>query len=1299
MKFQGVTSTIPSPRLVLWLGVGAVVLLAGEAALQATWVWLATVTLAAAGLAVLAWAKQGIGERALAAGLALFAVGAGIATARTGHAVFHARVLQSEAVHEATRERDRLLLSSIAAANRTATVALDRVGRSSPGSAPGLDYLLSTSDLETAIAVVAGDTVIDVAGPHRIQPIMRSTPAALISTPFARMLVIRATRNSRQAQVVLLLDSLPGLPVAGPSLAASSGGWQGVRWTWQGATPLGRPIEYASTEAAAAGVIAAMQPVPPPPGSFVAREQGVARILVGAGLVALALVILLTASHPAARVGAILLPLWALVRSDVASTQFALSAIRALLAAAALLLLAILLWRRPARRSVIGLVAAVLLLGTAPPLAVVVASAVVPRGEMLSLFTGFGWEAIIALAASGFLAVAMAPLRAADDERAGPKWGLLATGSVLAIGLVGTEAWAPGGWAWWYRPLWLIPIALLLPLTSPRTRLLALATTAGVLAALASWGTSVERRMDMARADFTRLDAKSDTGAANALDRFAVAAQQAHATRLDRLYAAWRASSLAREGVPTYLALWDGDGGQREVVALDSLSISWDELAPMVRFAGREPTRRGFARGVGHHEVLVLPLAHDTIATVTVGPRSRLLAPTTFGLIVGGRAPSSDPPYIMEVIDSSSQFPDTSFHRLGRLVVADRRITSGDEPRIVRATVAISAQRSFVVRAALIVLLDIGLILGAWLLLQRILGQQRTLPAEVFRRSYRRTVTTALMAFFIVPAALFTLSSWDRLRQDAAQQHTSELTTTLHDIEVQGGLSVAESPRPRSDSLAVIADSANAEIGVYRRGRLIAASDSMLAELGYLPAVVNQARRAGFGPDGGTMLPPLSGADLRLGVIDAGPGGTLLVAAIPGGDTGFAREQVDQALRLLLAALGGIVASVFVAGIIARALGRPIETLRRTAVAIGRHEPSPDATDVPAEFVPVFGAITQMENDLRNTEAELRAGRARTAAILSTVATGVIGVDVNGAVIHANPRATQLLAREVAVGEALATQLPEGWHRVAEEIERLLGHTTHAPQSRELQVDDRRFAVTLAPLGDGGLVLAITDITEASRAARVLAWGEMARQVAHEIKNPLTPMRLGLQHLRRVQADKLPNYPQLVDETAERLLAEIERLDRIARSFARYGAPPERAAPLEPIALRPAADELASLFALSAERPRIAVIGEAAGPVCARREELVQVLLNLLDNARQAGASQVRLVLNGYTLRVEDDGGGIPPEQLGHIFEPSFSTNTSGTGLGLAIVRRLVEGWEATVGVESEPGQGAVFSIRFVPGR
>jgi signal transduction histidine kinase len=277
--------------------------------------------------------------------------------------------------------------------------------------------------------------------------------------------------------------------------------------------------------------------------------------------------------------------------------------------------------------------------------------------------------------------------------------------------------------------------------------------------------------------------------------------------------------------------------------------------------------------------------------------------------------------------------------------------------------------------------------------------------------------------------------------------------------------------------------------------------------------------------------------------------------------------------------------------------------------------------------------------------------------------------------------------------------LPHAWEAIGAGIERLLGSGTRTPESREVAVGDRRFAVTLAPLGDGGLVLAITDITEASRAARVLAWGEMARQVAHEIKNPLTPMRLGLQHLRRVRADNSPEFPALVEETTERLLKEIDRLDRIARSFARYGTPPAgEAAPLESIDLRAVAEEIAGLYQLSAERPTIEVVGAGPTMVAARREELAQVLLNLLDNARQAGASKVQLLIGASQLQVADDGRGVPAGQLARIFEPSFSTNTSGTGLGLAIVRRLVEGWGGSIVAESQAGRGATFTIRFATG-
>ena len=96
-------------------------------------------------------------------------------------------------------------------------------------------------------------------------------------------------------------------------------------------------------------------------------------------------------------------------------------------------------------------------------------------------------------------------------------------------------------------------------------------------------------------------------------------------------------------------------------------------------------------------------------------------------------------------------------------------------------------------------------------------------------------------------------------------------------------------------------------------------------------------------------------------------------------------------------------------------------------------------------------------------------------------------------------------------------------------------------------------------------MLTLDDITELARAQRVLAWGEMARQVAHEIKNPLTPIRLGVQHLKRAHADRRADFDTILETNAERILAEIDRLDEIARGFSRYGMGPSELELAEPL--------------------------------------------------------------------------------------------------------------------------------------
>jgi len=204
--------------------------------------------------------------------------------------------------------------------------------------------------------------------------------------------------------------------------------------------------------------------------------------------------------------------------------------------------------------------------------------------------------------------------------------------------------------------------------------------------------------------------------------------------------------------------------------------------------------------------------------------------------------------------------------------------------------------------------------------------------------------------------------------------------------------------------------------------------------------------------------------------------------------------------------------------------------------------------------------------------------------------------------------------------------------------------------------------------------------------------------VAHEIKNPLTPIRLGIQHLRRARRGSTQGFDATLRETTDRILTEIDRLDGIARAFSRFGAPAEGQPPLEPVDLLAVARETVQLYGLGGAAGGAVVRFETDGetaPVRARRDEVKEVLVNLLENARQADAKRVvvRLTAGGRRLSVTDDGRGIPSEALPRVFEPAFSTTSSGSGLGLAITRRLVESWGGTITLESAPGRGTSVTL------
>jgi nitrogen fixation/metabolism regulation signal transduction histidine kinase len=163
--------------------------------------------------------------------------------------------------------------------------------------------------------------------------------------------------------------------------------------------------------------------------------------------------------------------------------------------------------------------------------------------------------------------------------------------------------------------------------------------------------------------------------------------------------------------------------------------------------------------------------------------------------------------------------------------------------------------------------------------------------------------------------------------------------------------------------------------------------------------------------------------------------------------------------------------------------------------------------------VPVFTAFRRMTFDLSESRRALEEAQRRTAAILRNVASGVVAIDTTGRVTLANPRADALLGRALPPGTPLADA---GSPVLAERVQSF-ATSNDDEEEFDIELEGRQLHARLTR-GGAVVVLTLDDVSELARAQRVLAWGEMARQVAHEIKNPLTPIRLGVQHLKRARA-------------------------------------------------------------------------------------------------------------------------------------------------------------------------------------
>jgi two-component system, NtrC family, nitrogen regulation sensor histidine kinase NtrY len=217
------------------------------------------------------------------------------------------------------------------------------------------------------------------------------------------------------------------------------------------------------------------------------------------------------------------------------------------------------------------------------------------------------------------------------------------------------------------------------------------------------------------------------------------------------------------------------------------------------------------------------------------------------------------------------------------------------------------------------------------------------------------------------------------------------------------------------------------------------------------------------------------------------------------------------------------------------------------------------------------------------------------------------------------------------------------------------------------------------------------------KAERVAAWEEVARSLAHELKNPLTPLQMSLETLSAAQAAESPRFAELFRESAPAMREEVERLARTVDAFARFARLP----PSFPVELDLGAWAEQALLLYGAQSNGECEAALAKGiRVHADRDQLAQVLHNLLKNAEEATAGRaawvaVRVLSEGKwaVLEVEDAGPGVPPSERDSIFEPHFSRKQRGSGLGLAICRRIATEHGGTLGVRQGTRGGALFRL------
>jgi nitrogen fixation/metabolism regulation signal transduction histidine kinase len=436
-------------------------------------------------------------------------------------------------------------------------------------------------------------------------------------------------------------------------------------------------------------------------------------------------------------------------------------------------------------------------------------------------------------------------------------------------------------------------------------------------------------------------------------------------------------------------------------------------------------------------------------------------------------------------------------------------------------------------------------------------------------------------------------------------------------------------------------------------------------------------------------------------------------------------------LSLFLAVFGAVLLAVLLGNQLARPLLMLAEGVRDVAAGDLSPKPALQGRDELGGLTRSFAEMTQQLADARSavdrSMLQVHTSRANLQTILDNLTAGVIVLTEDGRIKSSNPGATRILRVPLAAWEGRALSDIEGLVEFADhvrhEFDGFLGERSqhgldHWQQSFELHAtaispavqlsDDKQQHITLlargAVLPNNGRLLVFDDISEIVSAQRAQAWGEVARRLAHEIKNPLTPIQLSAERLEMKLTGKLQEPEQLIlNKSVKTIVDQVDAMKRLVNEFRDYARLP--VAELKPLDLNALIQDVMQLYgAENAAVPVYAQLDVVCPIILGDAQQLRQVVHNLLQNAQDATEGQANPTVSIATqwvptsgrvrLVVRDSGPGFPPKILNRAFEPYVTTKTRGTGLGLAVVKKIADEHAARIDLKNRELEGRVIGAQ-----